>query len=75
LEYTIKIIHCATLAITNPVVVPTIPYIGVKITTNPMNIDAKIILVITRILLFSFPKIFEVKSNVIVDGITAKLII
>ena len=36
---------------------------------------AKTILVETRILLFSFPKIFEVKSNVTVDGITAKLII
>ena len=40
-----------------------------------MNITAKIILVITRILLFSFPKTYEVKSNVMVDGITAKLII
>jgi len=40
-----------------------------------MNITAKIILVERRILLFSFPKSFEVKSDVTVDGITAKLII
>ena len=40
-----------------------------------MNIPAKTILLERIILLFSPPRIFELRINVMVDGITAKLII